>query len=245
MIAFLASHIGGSYKKSGKRFPTFLNSDNDFVARLKQRWVPNCTVLLISADPHTHERNDSILECLSAAFPMSGLPISGMALCDSRSEEVIERMADFPVIILSGGHVPTQNRYFKKLKLKEKLESYDGIVIGISAGTMNSAQIVYAHPEAEGEAIDPQYRRFLPGLGITHAMVLPHYQAIREDVLDGFRVMEDIAYPDSRDKTFYALVDGSYLVAENGITTLFGEAYRILDGEISLFCAKNESRVIP
>lgn len=244
MVAFLASHIGGSYKADGKRLPTYLNSDNGLVERLKSFWPENGKVLIVSADPNSHERNDSILYCLSRTFPMSGLEIENMIICDSRKESCIEQMADYHVIILSGGHVPTQNRYFEKLKLKEKLERFDGILIGISAGTMNCAETVYAHPELEGEAIEAAYQRFLPGLGITKVMVLPHYQMIKDDVLDGLRVFEDIAYPDSIGREFYALCDGSYLLIENGTNTLYGEAWQIKDGKIKKYCSNGESRVI-
>ena len=57
---------------------------------------------------------------------------------------------------------------------------------------MNCAKTVYAHPERAGEAIDPQYKRFIPGLGLTKRMILPHYQMIKDDVLDNLRAMEDI-----------------------------------------------------
>lgn len=42
-------------------------------------------------------------------------------------------------------------------------------------------------------------------------MILPHYQDIKDDILDGKRLFEDITYPDSYDKEFYALTDGSNL----------------------------------
>ena len=47
---------------------------------------------------------------------------------------------------------------------------------------------------------------------------------------DGTRI-EDITYPDSYGREFYALKDGSYVLIENGTTTLFGEAYLIKDGK--------------
>lgn len=244
MIAFLASHIGGSYKIDGKRYPTYLNSDNGLVEKLKERWPKNPRVLIISAAPDSLERNDSIRDCLAVAFPMSGLPISEMTICDSRDEAVINDLTKYQVIILSGGHVPTQNTYFKKLNLKKRLESFDGIIIGISAGTMNSAEIVYAQPEVDGEAVDPEYRRFLPGLGLTKVKVLPHYQAIKDDILDGMRLFEDITYPDSFGREFHALVDGSFLTVENGVTTLYGEAYLVKDGTVCQICRTDESIVI-
>ena len=72
------------------------------------------------------------------------------------------------MILLGGGHVPSQNQYFKDYKIKEKLKEFDGILIGISAGSMNCANIVYAMPEEAGESINPGYQRFLTGLHIQY-----------------------------------------------------------------------------
>jgi len=69
--------------------------------------------------------------------------------------------------ILTGGHVPTQNSFMKKLQLKEKLQDWNGLIIAWSAGSMNCAEMVYAGPEFPGEAVDPNYQRWITGLGIT------------------------------------------------------------------------------
>ena len=106
---------------------------------------------------------------------------------------------------------------------------------------MNSAEVVYAQPELEGEATDPNYQRFLPGLGLTKKMILPHYQMLKDEVLDGLRVMEDIAYPDSQGRRFYLLVDGSYLYIEDGREEVFGEAYLLADGKLSQISKLGES----
>ena len=133
-------------------------------------------------------------------------------ILDGRNESAAaELVRGSDLLILSGGHVPTQNRFFEKIHLREIMKDYSGVVIGISAGSMNSADAVYAQPEEEGEAIDPSYQRFLSGLGLTEINLLPHYQENKDDVLDGLKIYEDIAYPDSMGKTFYAIPDGSYL----------------------------------
>lgn len=241
MITFLTSHIGGSHKVNSKRYPQKLLCNNGLVDKLTECWKNPSRVLIIGTASDCYERNDSILECMKAAFPMTGLQVQDMRIVDDRDESPMEHLSDFDVLILSGGHVPSQNAYFEHLGLKARLTHFDGILIGISAGTMNSAEIVYAHPELEGEAIDPTYQRFIPGLGITKIMVLPHYQLIKNDVLDGLRIFEDIAYPDSMGREFCALVDGSYILIENGMTTLHGEAYLISDGILRQICKENEA----
>ena len=104
--------------------------------------------------------------------------------------------------------------------------------MGVSAGSMNAAAEVYVQPEMEGESINPDFRRWLPGLGLTHTNLLPHYQQVKDWYLDGKRLFEDITYADSHGHAFYALVDGSYLYIENGREKLLGECYRISDGRI-------------
>lgn len=83
---------------------------------------------------------------------MSGLLINRIIICDKRNENVVGKIAEYDVIILSGGHVSTQNAFFEKIQLKEHIKDFDGILIGISAGSMNSAEIVYAQPELEVRA---------------------------------------------------------------------------------------------
>lgn len=220
MITYLTSHIGGYCKIDGERIPTPLSSENGLLQSLQKRWKNGSNVLIISSDPNNIEKNDSVRSIFTTAFPMSGLSISRIDICDSRDEKLAENISDYDVVILAGGHVPTQNKFFERIRLKEHIGDFDGILIGISAGTMNCAEVVYAHPELEGESIDKEYKRFLSGLGITRLMIIPHYQNIKDDILDGRRVFEDIAYPDSYGREFYALNDGSYFVIENNSTTL-------------------------
>lgn len=240
MIAYLTSHIGGSYKKDGRRVPAKLSTDNGFLYSLQNHWKKDSNVLIICADPNAIETNDSILHTFEEAFPMSGLSINRINIFDKRNGNFIHNILDYDVVILAGGHVPTQNRFFEEIRLKNCLKDFDGILIGISAGTMNSAEIVYAQPEVEGESIDIDYKRFLSGLEITPLMILPHYQDIKDEILDGKRLLEDITYPDSHGREFYALVDGSYFIVENQSTELFGEAYLIKDGIIQQICEKGK-----
>lgn len=164
MIAYLTSTLGGYYKKGGKRIPTQLNTENGLSTSLQKHWKDNAKVLIMSSDADDVEKNDGILYVLSAAFPMSGLSVRQMRICDNRNAELVEDIAGYDAVILAGGHVPTQNRFFERIRLKEHLYDFDGIFIGISAGTMNSAEVVYAQPELEGENIDPEYQRSLPSL---------------------------------------------------------------------------------
>lgn len=241
MKAMLTSSLGGSGKVNGVRRPSILIEKNGLLENLKAIWPENARVLIFCADPWDEEKNDSVLACLKESFPMSGLSVSSIDNCDGRTPETIESLKKYDVLVLQGGHVPTENRFMQKLGLRERLAEFSGIIVAWSAGSMNCAELVYAGPEFEGEAIDPDYQRWLPGLGITKINIFPHYQALRDDILDGLRLMEDITYPDSMGHEFIALNDGSYILLDDDKVTLYGEAYRIKDGVLTRICQDGES----
>lgn len=244
MKVMLTSSLGGSARAEGKRVPARLIAENGLLDNLKAMWPQKAKVLILSSNPGDYERNDSILDCLSVGLPMSGLAVSEVCSCDDRNLNIIETLANYDVLILSGGHVPTQNRFFCQLQLRERLSDFRGIVIAWSAGSMNCAETVYAGPELEGEAIDPQYERWLPGLGITEINMFPHYQSLKDDCLDGLRLIEDITFTDSMGHEIIALNDGGYILIDDEHETLYGEAYRIKDGQITQICRENESVIL-
>ena len=231
MILFLTSSPTGPL--DGSRLVDGLDKMNNFVENLKKYWKKDAKNLMITATPDNYEQNDEMIEFFGNAVKKDGFTWSAFDLWDRRTKDISkEKLQSYDVIWLGGGHVPTQNQYFKELDLREKMKGFDGIVIGISAGTMNSADVVYAQPEHSGESVDPEYRRFIEGLGLTKTMILPHYQMVKDYYLDGKRLYEEITYEDSYGQEFLVLPDGSYLMGEDGQESVWGEAYKIKDGQI-------------
>ena len=222
-----------------------LEAKNGFIEVLRKRWKADARCLLIAASPAEPQCSDGMRDNLRAALEQSGLTVSAFDVWDDRTQDFSQTvLCTYDVIVLGGGHVPTQNEFFQRIELRGKLQAFAGMVIGISAGSMNSADEVYAQPELPGESVDPAYERFIPGLGLTQVNILPHYQAIRDTELDGKRVFEDITYPDSIGREFIALPDGGYLLSEQGTETVFGEAYRIAEGKIEQICRENETIIL-
>ena len=241
MVLFLTSHMGGNRFPPEDPEPKPVLSENRFVENLKTYWPERAKVLLIASDPGEHVVLDDIACSFSHTLPMAGLPVEFVLTCDDRNEEAADDLSVYDVIIHAGGHVPTQNAFFHKIGLKEKYANYHGIVIGISAGTMNCASTVYAHPELDGEAVDPDYKRYLPGLGLTEHQILPHFQYLRTVWLDGMKAIDQIAFADSRGHSFLCLNDGSYALQKEGKTTVFGEAYLLQDEKLTKICSDDES----
>ena len=227
MIAFLAS--SPCSPGSGE-----LTECNGLRAELR-RCLPQgeLACVYIAGSPHDYDVNDLYARLERERWEQAGFAFGRFHLHDARQRNSLAAaMAGAELVILAGGHVPTQNAFYQTIGLKEALAGFDGVLFTISAGTMNMAHRVYALPEREGEARDPHYRKFYDGVGLTDVMVIPHWQEQRHLVLDGLRILEDIACPDSMGHSFLALPDGSYLYLDSQSRELRGEAYRIQNGTI-------------
>lgn len=235
MLLILTSSPSGPLNQPNDE--KLLDESNGFVDLLKENWHINMKGLIISASPDEYEGNDEMREFFELAFHHSGCPISFDVL-DHRYH--LEDINQYDFIMLGGGHVPTQQKYFKELGLRETISEFEGIVMGVSAGTMNCADRVYAQPEMPNESY-PDFIRFIEGLGLTDINVLPHYQMVKDWMLDGQRLYEDITYADSYGEYFIALCDGSYIVQDEEETRVYGEAYLVHDGVMTLLCKENES----
>ena len=217
-----------------------LNPVNEFVERMRAALPDHPQVLFVCSHPDSSELTDRFARDMYDAFGEAGMPFGSYTVLDSRTEaRAAELVSGSDFIILAGGHVPTQNAYLQKINLRGLMRDYQGVVMGISAGSMNAARVVYAQPELEGESVDLNYQRWLAGLGLTQTMLLPHYQQVKDWMLDGKRLFEDITYADSVGHTFYAMVDGTYLHIADGVETMMGECYRIRDAEITQICKEN------
>ncbi len=241
MIVFLTSSPSGSL--DGSHVVNGLDKTNYFVDNLKKYWKECAKCLIITASPDEYVGNDEMTAFFAKVFREAGLSWSEFLLWDGRDDIMSkEELHTFDVIILSGGHVPTQNRFFHEISLREKIQGFKGIVIGISAGTMNSANVVYAQPEMPGESVDPSYVKFMEGLGLTDIQILPHYQMVKDYVLDGRRLYDDITFGDSYGKQFLVLPDGSYLLSVDGEESVWGEAWVLSDGRMYKLCENSEIR---
>ena len=217
-----------------------LSNANGFVDRIREALPPCCRCLYICSSPDRRDLNCRFGADVLSAFADEGMYFSRYTVLDGfNADRAAELVADSDFIVLAGGHVPTQNAFFQNIHLREILKGYEGVVMGISAGSMNSADVVYVQPEEEGESA-PEFERFARGLGLTGVNVLPHYQKVKDDILDGKRLFEDITYPDSMGNTFFAIPDGTYFYQDEEKLLLCGESYLLRDGVMEPLTADGE-----
>lgn len=216
-----------------------LNSLNGFVDKIHE-YVDDINCLYIPSDPYRKFLTNTISSHHKRAFKKSGFTVKSWDVFSLFQKNILKKLiSNANIIILAGGHVPTQNKFFHDIKLKQYIKDYKGLVIGISAGSMNSATEVYAQPEKLGEVESEHYNRFLEGLAITDITVLPHYKDIKYERLDNQRIMEDVTLPDSYGRKFYAIEDGAYIVPNEN--KIYGNCYVIKDGKIKKVCNTGQS----
>jgi dipeptidase E len=73
--------------------------------------------------------------------------------------------------------------------------------------------------------------------------VLPHYQRVKDNYLDGRRLFEEITFEDSFGQRFLVLVDGSYVMVYDGMAEVYGESYLIKDGSMAKFCEEGQRKL--
>ena len=96
--------------------------------------------LYITSSPDDFYGSECASEGIRTALEACGVKIVRWTLLDRRNiTQAHALVKDSDLIILGGGHVPTQHRFFKEMLLRDALIAYEGVLITISAGSMNCA----------------------------------------------------------------------------------------------------------
>jgi len=217
-----------------------LSDRNQFIDRIRAALPENPDVVFVASDPQDHAGTCAFASITCAAFAEVGIHFgSYQVLTGMTARRAYSMLSHCDFVVLCGGHVPTQNAFFRKIRLRHLLKAFAGTVMGISAGSMNTAGTVYVQPEEPGESA-PEFARFAPGLGLTEVNILPHYQKVKDNILDGKRLFEDITYADSLGHQFFALPDNSYFYQDDEGLLLCGEGYRLKDGILEQLTEEDE-----
>lgn len=222
-----------------------LNPANGLIDDLRKAMPHPIKCVMISSYPDDIEITDRMAWELRECFDHADLSFDHYEVLDRRTQKLAGKMiTEANFIILCGGHVPTENKFFCDINLRLKLKKFEGVMLTISAGSMNCADIVYSSPELEGESIDPEYKIYMRGLGLTNVNILPHFQTLNGSMLDGKRLIEDIIASHSYGHPVYCLDDGAFFLIANGRTELRGKTHKMLDGKLRKVCNDGERKIL-
>lgn len=229
MIKILTSLLDTYKEVNGEKKVKEIDNNEGFITLIKKYLKGNISILFIASTPNDFEKVDMYSSLLFESLKLSGIIFDEYNVLDSRT---IERTREFidkaDFIFLSGGNAFLQSEFFEKIKLKELLKNYDGIIVGQSAGSINMAKNVFNSPE-QGENSEPIY---LEGLGLTEINIEPHWKTDTFKFDEYEKYQREYILEESKKRDIYALCDGSYITIIDNEINMYGEIYKIKNGSI-------------
>ncbi len=137
-------------------------------------------------------------------------------------EDGLKLLEKADIIYLQGGDPFIQKNYIRDNGYKDFLENYNGIILGLSAGSMNLGKKSFYSK-------DDDYPKTIiyDGLGLIDITIDPHF-----DVSDKSRVKEALLY--SKKMPIVGLPDYSMIKIENNKVTNVGVHYLFLNGRMEI-----------
>lgn len=243
---FLTSNIGG-YKKTAKGNQVVkevikCDNSNGFIDRLKAVLPKIKTFVFVASDPDCPSKTDEYANIIVDALNLDGFEIESLTVIDHRFKGNIEEVISFAdLVFLSGGNVPTQNKYFKEIKLKSILDNFNGVIIGQSAGSMNCSRVVYTQPEEDEEFEDANYQRILSGLGLVDFAIMPHMNSANEIDSQGHPSVMQMCLQDSYVIPHYGIFDYGFIEIQGRKATAHGKTLLIKNGQCIELCGDKET----
>ncbi|CCY94056.1 putative uncharacterized protein [Firmicutes bacterium CAG:884] len=230
MRLFLASNIGGIKKENGKKVPVSFFENNNFLKNMKESINDYDKFVIIASDADNYEQNDYYLKLDMDVLAMSGINFKENVVLDNRNkDDIVNVLKNSSLIFLSGGDTLKQNIFFNEINLKEYIKNIDACIVGISAGAINSAKIVFNSPEEEKDLTNPS---ILEGLGLTTINVEPHFDCDKIS-----KIQMDAILKESNNRVIYGLPDKSYIFNNK----VYGKCYRVYKENIELISNDDEA----
>lgn len=228
---FLTSSLDCCYKENDIVIAKPINNVNKVIDQIKEKLDNENNFLFLCSSSDNYEKNDSYANITFKSFNMSGFNFKKLIKVDDRyTGNLDEDIKNASLIFLSGGHTPTEMKFFDKINLKERLKNYSGVIIGQSAGSINLAKTVVCAPEYE-EEIGTEY--VWEGLGQTDINIEPHFIL---NVGEEYKKLREELLKLSEQYKIYAICDGSHIYDDGINKTLYGEAYLIDNRNIEKIC---------
>lgn len=158
-----------------------------------------------------HEETDHYFHFFLKMFEDAGIHFEKAYVVDGRmtAEEAQKAASEADALWLAGGDTLAQFAYFQKYGLDRVIRQHQGLVIGMSAGSINLAEISLCI-SARGQVYH--------GLGCVNITVEPHF--VREQLSEELLAL-------SERYVIYGLCDDSLIVCKKETVEYIGEVYQI------------------
>ena len=241
---FLTSNLGCYINTNEGKKVVNCDNTNYFIDRLRVYAKRIPTLVFIASDPDNYVKTDEYVNVLVKSLNLDSFCIQKVYVIDHRFDgNLADVINNAQVVFLAGGHILTQNKYFKEIGLKSILEKYEGVVIGKSAGSINCAEVAYIQPETEEEFRDPNYMKLHSGLGLTKIKVMPHMNRATTDSIDGVTTL-DMCLADSNSIPQIGIYDGGFIEVSGGVSIAYGKTLSIKNGKSEVLCEVKETAII-
>jgi dipeptidase E len=178
-------------------------------------------VFVASEFENMHEKTDWYCNHFLEMFYQCGITFDNVNVIDSRmsKETAQETVRAADVLWLSGGNTPTQFGYLKAYGLIPCIREQKGLIIGMSAGSINMAKravckVTYEHDELQ----------IYEALGLVEFSVKPHFD--KDTITDELLEVSE-KYP------LYGICDDAAIIYTEDNTLYIGEVFLIDKGKVS------------
>ena len=205
---------------------TFSNGfPDDFSSLLRTYIKENNKFVFVASEFETiYEKTDWYCNYFLKMFSDCGITFESVKVIDARmSKETAQDMVrNADIVWLSGGDTPTQFKYLKSYGLIPCIREQKGVVIGMSAGSINMTKtavctLTCGHNELE------IYR----ALGLVEFSVEPHFD--KDNITDELLMLSK-KYP------LYGICDDGAIICTEDTTAFIGDVFLIDNGHLNRVC---------
>ncbi|MBQ8163428.1 MAG: Type 1 glutamine amidotransferase-like domain-containing protein [Clostridia bacterium] len=167
-----------------------------------------------------YEKTDMYFRFFLNMFEEADIHFEEASVIDGRikMDEAQKKVAEADVIWLSGGDTPTQFRYFQEYGLDTVIKQHNGVIIGMSAGSINMAKTSICT-----SSCGHYNQKIYNGLACVDISVEPHF--VRDHVSNELLDL-------SMKYIIYGLCDDSFIICSEKAIEFYGEIYKLSNGII-------------
>lgn len=193
---------------------------DNVIEYLKRDIKDNSIVTFIASSFDEFDKNDLYYNNMLKFFSDINIRFRESYLIDDRitNEEAIKYIEKSNVVYIMGGNPKQEMKNIKRYNLTEALKYFNGIIIGVSAGSINMNKNI-CYVDENNEILEYQ------GIGLTDYNVAPHLdfnnKVYLEEILRVSKIKRTIALPNE-----------SFIRIEDGNAEVVGEHYYFDNGNI-------------